>query len=203
MNDQQPAPELPDSMSKSSAPMWIGIIVIVALLIAGASYALLGRDDAEDADDAQEGYTIFDNAEDAEMMEGETETDDAMMEDEDAVAEDDETMMGPGKESAPATTGDSSADQAAVKTFELTGRPFSFSQKEIRVNQGDTVRIVFTSTEGMHDWVVDEFDAATERVNAGKTTEVTFVASQAGSFEYYCSVGNHRQQGMVGTLIVQ
>ena len=34
-------------------------------------------------------------------------------------------------------------------------------------------------------------------------TSVTFIADQEGSFEYYCSVGNHREEGMVGTLIVE
>jgi uncharacterized cupredoxin-like copper-binding protein len=32
---------------------------------------------------------------------------------------------------------------------------------------------------------------------------VQFVADKTGTFEFYCSVGNHRQMGMVGTLVVQ
>lgn len=87
--------------------------------------------------------------------------------------------------------------------FDLTGKSFEYSQDEIRVKLGDMVRIDFTSTGGFHDWVVDEFDAATDKVNEGETTSVTFLADQVGSFEYYCSVGSHRAQGMVGTLIVE
>lgn len=34
-------------------------------------------------------------------------------------------------------------------------------------------------------------------------TSVTFVADETGTFEYYCSVGNHRGQGMIGKLIVE
>lgn len=73
----------------------------------------------------------------------------------------------------------------------------------IEVNEGDLVRIDFSSTQGYHDWVVDEFDAATQKVQPQDgMTSVEFVADQAGTFEFYCSVGQHRQQGMVGTLVV-
>lgn len=87
--------------------------------------------------------------------------------------------------------------------IDLTGTNYAFSQETIRVQQGDTVQVTLTATEGFHDWVVDAFDAATERVRDGDAASVTFVADEAGEFEYYCSVGNHRQQGMVGTLIVE
>jgi len=40
-------------------------------------------------------------------------------------------------------------------------------------------------------------------VTPGTPTSVTFVADKTGTFEYYCSVGNHRAQGMVGKLIVE
>jgi plastocyanin len=88
------------------------------------------------------------------------------------------------------------------KVFTLTGKPYEFSKDEIHVNKGDTVTIIFESTEGLHDFVVDEFDAATEQVTPGVATSVTFVADKAGEFEFYCSVGNHRAQGMSGTLVV-
>ncbi|MEX0917864.1 MAG: plastocyanin/azurin family copper-binding protein [Candidatus Paceibacterota bacterium] len=87
--------------------------------------------------------------------------------------------------------------------IDISGHNFAFDQDEIRVQEGDTVVINFTSTDGFHDWVVDEFDAATERVSAGNSSSVTFVADSAGTYEFYCSVGTHRQQGMVGTLIVE
>jgi plastocyanin len=74
----------------------------------------------------------------------------------------------------------------------------------LRVQQGDTVRIEFTSTDGFHDWVLDGFDAATERVRPDdEMTVVEFVADEVGTFSYYCSVGSHRQQGMEGIIVVE
>lgn len=87
--------------------------------------------------------------------------------------------------------------------FEISGKNFEYDITEIRVSEGDTVTINFTSESGFHDWVVDEFKANTERVRDGGATSVTFVADKKGTFEYYCSVGEHRAQGMVGTLIVE
>lgn len=90
-----------------------------------------------------------------------------------------------------------------TKTFDINGSNFQFSTKEIRVHKGDKVRINFRSLEGFHDWRVDEFQAATRKIQAGDQDTIEFIADQAGSFEYYCSVGNHRQMGMVGTLVVE
>jgi len=99
-------------------------------------------------------------------------------------------------------------DQASTpspqaKVFNLTGKMFAFSQTEIRVNKGDTVTINFSSTEGFHDWTVDEFNARTKQVNTGEPASVTFTADKTGTFEYYCSVGQHRAMGMKGNLIVK
>lgn len=88
-------------------------------------------------------------------------------------------------------------------TFTLDSFNFGYSLEEIRVPVGTEVTINLTNSGGFHDWVVDEFSAATDKIGEGATASVTFIADKEGSFEYYCSVGSHRAQGMVGTLIVE
>lgn len=90
-----------------------------------------------------------------------------------------------------------------TKVFKITGENFKFSQTEIRVKKGDRVKINFESIGGFHDWTIAEFNAKTSQVNAGGKTLVEFVADKTGEFEYYCSVGQHRQMGMKGKLIVE
>lgn len=90
-----------------------------------------------------------------------------------------------------------------AKVYEISGKNFSFDIKEIRVQKNDTVIIKFTSTDGFHDFVIDEFDARTEKIKTGDTTSVTFIANKTGTFEYYCSVGSHRVSGMTGKIIVE
>jgi plastocyanin len=92
---------------------------------------------------------------------------------------------------------------ANAKVFNVEGFNFGYNMGEIRVQEGDTVVINFKSTDGFHDWVIDEFSVATTKVRTGDTTQVTFVADKKGTFEYYCSVGSHRAEGMVGKLVVE
>lgn len=100
-------------------------------------------------------------------------------------------------------TEESDAVVESDHVFDVVGTNFTFDITEMRVQEGDTVTVNLVSGEGFHDWVVDEFGAATEKIREGETTSVTFVARTAGTYEYYCSVGSHRAQGMVGTLIVE
>lgn len=90
-----------------------------------------------------------------------------------------------------------------TKVFAISGKNFTFDIKEIRVKKNDTVVINFTSTDGFHDFGIDEFDARTEKIRTGDITSVTFVANKTGTFEYYCSVGSHRVSGMTGKIIVE
>jgi len=90
-----------------------------------------------------------------------------------------------------------------VKVISLTAKNFEYSQKEIKVRKGERVRIELEISEGFHDWVVDELGARTEAVGAGKKVSVEFTADKAGVFEFYCSVGKHRQMGMVGKFMVE
>jgi plastocyanin len=89
-----------------------------------------------------------------------------------------------------------------VQEFTVTGSNFKFVPGTMSVKKGDTVKITFVNSGGTHDWNLDEFNAHTGIIQGGATKTVTFVADQAGSFEYYCSVGNHRAMGMRGTLTV-
>ncbi|MEK6872173.1 MAG: cupredoxin domain-containing protein [Nanoarchaeota archaeon] len=110
----------------------------------------------------------------------------------------------------PSTTGpvDDFVPEEAIKTFIIDSSHLRFyidgvENPDIIVNEGDKVRIEFSSSEGFHDWNIDEFNAATQKIEAGGKSSVTFVANKKGNYEYYCSVGQHRQNGMKGKFIVQ
>lgn len=104
---------------------------------------------------------------------------------------------------------DQQTEQVSDVVFEIFGDNHFFTingeqNPTLRVNLGDVVTVHYTTLNGLHDWVIDEFDAATQVVRAADgTSSVTFVADQLGTFEYYCSVGSHRQMGMRGQFIVE
>lgn len=109
----------------------------------------------------------------------------------------------PSVEMTQAAPSDTTQNKVGEKTFTVAGKNYSFTPSEIRVKKGDKVKIVFTNSGGFHDWVIDEFNARTKQIGSGQTDTVEFVADKVGTFEYYCSVGNHRQMGMKGNLVVE
>ena len=89
--------------------------------------------------------------------------------------------------------------------FDVSGGSFYFVPNEIRVKEGDQVKIVFTNVGGTHDLVLPDFGVATKVTKTGETDTIEFTANKKGSYEFYCSVGNgyHRQMGQIGTLFVE
>ena len=96
-----------------------------------------------------------------------------------------------------------SAAHGSVKEFTVTASNFKFDMAEIKVKAGDTVKITFKNAQGFHDLVIDEFNVATKQGNGPSEETVTFVADKLGTYEFYCSVGQHRAMGMKGNLIVE
>jgi len=90
-----------------------------------------------------------------------------------------------------------------VQKVEIEASNFEFSISEIRVKKGQRVRIVLKNTEGFHDFVIDEFNAATAQIQEGEEDSIEFMADKEGEFFFYCSVGQHRELGMEGKLIVE
>ncbi len=90
-----------------------------------------------------------------------------------------------------------------IREFRVIGKNFAFTPTEMRVKKGEIVRVIFDNTEGFHDFRVDGYNVGTKQIYEGSTEAVEFTANQTGSFEYYCSVGQHRQAGMKGTLVVE
>ncbi len=92
---------------------------------------------------------------------------------------------------------------ATVKEFTLEAGSFYYEPNVIRVKKGDMVRVTINSVDMMHDFKIDELNVASEIYEAGESGSVEFTADTVGEFEFYCSVGQHRANGMVGTLIVE
>jgi plastocyanin len=99
------------------------------------------------------------------------------------------------------TTSDVTA--TSTKTFTVTGSNFAFAPSALTVKKGDKVTIHFVNSGGNHDFVIDEFNAKTPVIGSGQTADVSFIADKTGTFDYYCSVDNHRQMGMQGVITVK
>ncbi len=102
------------------------------------------------------------------------------------------------KEEASSNTQESSD----VTVIEMEAGSFYYTPNVITAKKGEKIRIVMKSVSMMHDFVIDELNVKMPVVKDGDTGTVEFVADQVGSFEYYCSVGQHRANGQVGTITI-
>jgi plastocyanin len=109
---------------------------------------------------------------------------------------------------APATTasGTPPGDGSALKIAAEDKAGLKFDKSELTASAGEvTITMDNPDGNGMpHDVAIegDGVDATGEVVQPGGTSEVS-ADLKAGTYTFYCSVGQHRQAGMEGTLTVQ
>ncbi len=78
-----------------------------------------------------------------------------------------------------------------------------WSQKTIRVEEGQRVQLRLTSHDVAHGFVIDETDIGRVHVDAGKFTTVDFTAPEAGIYVFHCTVVCSPEHGlMTGKLVV-
>lgn len=101
--------------------------------------------------------------------------------------------------SGEAMAAETSADE---KVITMDAGSYYYSVKTIDVKKGQKVKIVMTSKDMMHNLNIDELNVHLPLTKAGETNTVEFTADKIGTFEYYCSVGQHRKLGQVGKITV-
>jgi cytochrome c oxidase subunit 2 len=86
----------------------------------------------------------------------------------------------------------------------LTGAHGAWSQDTIRVTQGQRVHIRLISDDVVHGFMLKGYDIEVDEVYPGKVEVIDFVADEAGSFAFVCTVPcspDHRE--MRGKLVVE
>ena len=89
-----------------------------------------------------------------------------------------------------------------IKEINMEAGSFYYKPNTITVKKGETVKIVMHSVSMMHDFNIDELNVRMPIVKNGDTGTVEFIADKVGTFEYYCSVGQHRANGQVGKITI-
>lgn len=90
------------------------------------------------------------------------------------------------------------------KVINVSGSEYVFSPKSIEVKAGESVKLVYKNTGNLpHDLRIDELGVKTNVIGGGKEDMVSFTPAKSGTFTFYCSVGNHRQLGMEGEVVVK
>jgi plastocyanin len=84
----------------------------------------------------------------------------------------------------------------------------AYDPADVQVPAGAVVTVTFNNEDPnpvvSHNWVVEGIEgAASDNIGSGETTTFDFTAPlEAGEYVFYCSIGDHRDRGMEGTLSV-
>lgn len=104
----------------------------------------------------------------------------------------------------PEAQAETSPSAIAENEFTVEGNQFKFTPSEISVKKGEKVKLTFKNTGSFpHNFTITDLGVATKRINPGETDTVEFTPQNSGEFKFICDVGNHEEQGMVGTLTVE
>jgi nitrosocyanin len=111
--------------------------------------------------------------------------------------------INPATSSNEAVTSGETMTNENEKVINVEAGSFYFKPDTITVKKGQKVKIVLHAVSMMHDFYIDELNVKSPIVKNGDTGTVEFTPDQVGTFEYYCSVGQHRANGQVGKITVE
>jgi cytochrome c oxidase subunit 2 len=93
---------------------------------------------------------------------------------------------------------------SAPRVIEVTAKRFTFQPSRIEVKEGERIRLVVKSADGVHGVQIKKFGVNKLVPRGGQATNIDFVASAPGTFEILCSEEcGDGHESMSGTLIVE
>lgn len=96
------------------------------------------------------------------------------------------------------------ATASAPRVIEVVAKRFSFEPAKIEVTEGERVRLMVRSADGVHGLEIKKFKVNKPVPRGGKPVAIDFVASAPGTYEILCSeYCGDGHEAMTGTLIVQ
>jgi cytochrome c oxidase subunit 2 len=94
-------------------------------------------------------------------------------------------------------------EQPAAREIAVTAKKYEFSPSELRVRQGETVKLTITALDRKHGFKIEALDIDRE-LPKGEAVTIEFVADRAGTFPIACSKFCGFGHGkMKGELIVE
>ena len=96
------------------------------------------------------------------------------------------------------------ATASAPRVIEVLAKRFTFEPAKIEVTEGERVRLVVKSADGVHGVQIKKFNVNKLVPRGGDTVNIDFVAASPGTYEILCSEEcGDGHDAMTGTLIVK
>ncbi|MBI2590402.1 MAG: cupredoxin domain-containing protein [Candidatus Blackburnbacteria bacterium] len=94
-------------------------------------------------------------------------------------------------------------DQTSDNKIEVAAGEYTFSPQTISLKKGVLTEIVLKNTgNGIHNLVIPDLSVETESIGHGEETSVEVTPDKEGEFNFSCSISNHKELGMEGTIKV-
>lgn len=104
----------------------------------------------------------------------------------------------------PTTPATSSADQTKMQEIIVEASDFKLTPAKITFKKGEKIKIVFKNNGKLpHNLTITELGVATKTITPGEEDSLEFIPAKGGQFSMFCSVGNHRQLGVEGSILVE
>lgn len=114
------------------------------------------------------------------------------------------TAQNPTMQPATQKAQPTSSPSAMMQNITVEGTEFAFTPSSITVKKGEEVQVTFKNMgKYPHNFTVSQLGVASQTIQPGQQTTVTFTPTQTGTFTYLCTVPGHADRGMTGTLTVQ
>jgi cytochrome c oxidase subunit 2 len=91
----------------------------------------------------------------------------------------------------------------APRVIEVVAKRFTFDPARIEVTDGERVRLVVKSADGVHGMQIKKFKVNTLIPRGGEPVNIDFVAAGPGTYEIICSEEcGEGHESMTGALVV-
>jgi uncharacterized cupredoxin-like copper-binding protein len=105
---------------------------------------------------------------------------------------------------SPTTT--AAQENGGGSSVDVKATDFKFNPKDPTAKAGQVTFAVTNDGQTVHNLEVEGPNGEEELssdLSPGQSGVLTVDLSKPGTYEFYCPVGNHREQGMEGTITVQ
>ena len=107
-------------------------------------------------------------------------------------------------ESSPPSHNAPARQAAEPRIIEIVARRYMFEPSQIEMTQGEKIRIVLTTGDGLHGFEIKKFKISKKVPRGSAPIVIDFTADEAGRFPILCSAFcGDGHENMKGMLVVQ
>ncbi|MDZ4828525.1 MAG: cupredoxin domain-containing protein [Actinomycetota bacterium] len=99
--------------------------------------------------------------------------------------------------------GGGEAAEVTNGSIDVDAEEYAFDPKDIETTAGPLEITLIEKGDEEHTLLIEGVDDFKLTVNSGSETDTGTADLEAGEYEFYCDIGNHRGQGMEGVIVVE